>query len=400
MISCLTRERNGEVESIQVENRGKSLVITVNVDTNCRGDGSTARVKIPKLYGEEIFYDTEENCQKEVSGIIQELSTEKEHRHFYIPLRSEVASYRLGEGIFSKSDTLMDTSTVDTKHYCTDDPYDNDIEGDGSCADLLANGILNDPDLPRIKNMRIGCFTEFWGEDQEKEYDILVKMFTDNKEKFQHLESLFIGEIAPPLADISGQYNGNYGELLKALPNLKSFVMQGIPGQLISNGETLDLPNLEELIIITGGLSGHIIETFKTAKLPNLKKLIIYMGLEHYGLEVAAKDLVALAEKNRFPSLKYLGFVNSEEQNKIVELLLSGDILPQIEVLDISFGCLDDKGAQIILDNVDKLAHLKEILLEWHYVSDKLVAELEKSKLNIKLESPQDQKYLYPMITE
>ena len=76
-----------------------------------------------------------------------------------------------------------------------------------------------------------------------------------------------------------------------------------------------------------------------------------------------------LFSKTRFPKLTYLGIVNSEEQDEIVKMFLESDILPQLETMDISAGVLKDEGAQLLLDNMDKIAHLKFINMRYNYLS-------------------------------
>ncbi len=63
---------------------------------------------------------------------------------------------------------------------------------------------------------------------------------------------------------------------------------------------------------------------------PNLEKLILYVGVEDYGFEADIEIFRPLFSKERFPKLTYLGIVNSEEQDKIVEMFLESDILPQL----------------------------------------------------------------------
>ena len=91
--------------------------------------------------------------------------------------------------------------------------------------------------------------------------------------------------------------------------------------------------------------------------------------MEDYGFEADIEIFRPLFSKERFPKLTYLGIVNSEEQDKIVEMFLESDILPQLETMDVSAGTLKDEGAQLLLDNMDKIAHLKFINMRYNYLS-------------------------------
>ena len=95
-------------------------------------------------------------------------------------------------------------------------------------------------------------------------------------------------------------------------------------------------------------------------------------------LKLILRYSVRCSPKNVSRKLTYLGIVNSEEQDKIVEMFLESDILPQLETMDVSAGTLKDEGAQLLLDNMDKIAHLKFINMRYNYLSKdmkKTVAE-------------------------
>ena len=101
-----------------------------------------------------------------------------------------------------------------------------------------------------------------------------------------------------------------------------------------------------------------------------------------------------------FPKLKYLGFVNSDKQDELVQIILDSDILPQLETVGISFGCLTDKGGQLILDGAPKLSELKKLRANFHYMSKDMVAKLKALPFEVEVDDPQNDEYMYPMITE
>ena len=139
---------------------------------------------------------------------------------------------------------------------------------------------------------------------------------------------------------------------------------------------------------------------------PNLEKLILYVGVEDYGFEGDLEIFRPLFSKERFPKLTYLGLVNSEEQDNIVEMFLQSDILPQLETMDISAGTLKDVGAQLLLDNLDKISHLKFIDMSYNYLSKDMKKKLQALPMKIDVSDTQDadedddEVYYYPMITE
>ena len=139
---------------------------------------------------------------------------------------------------------------------------------------------------------------------------------------------------------------------------------------------------------------------------PNLEKLILYVGVEDYGFEADIEIFRPLFSKERFPKLTYLGIVNSEEQDKIVEMFLESDILPQLETMDISAGTLKDEGAQLLLDNMDKIAHLKFINMRYNYLSKEMKKQLQSLPMKIDIAETEEadeydgELWYYPMITE
>ena len=134
--------------------------------------------------------------------------------------------------------------------------------------------------------------------------------------------------------------------------------------------------------------------------------MILYVGVEDYGFEGDLEIFRSLFSKERFPKLTYLGLVNSEEQDNIVEMFLQSDILPQLETMDISAGTLKDEGAQLLLDNLDKISHLKFIDMSYNYLSKDMKKKLQALPMKIDVSDTQDadedddEVYYYPMITE
>jgi hypothetical protein len=224
-------------------------------------------------------------------------------------------------------------------------------------------------------------------------------MIVDNEEKFQHIESLFVGDMESEENEISWIKQGNYEGLLMALPNLKSLKIKGADGLVL--GE-MDHKNLEEFEIICGGLPNSVVNSLKVANLPNLKKLVLYLGTDNYGYNCKISDFADLAKKDLFPNLRYLGFLNSEEQDDLVRVIIESDILPQLETIDVSCGCLTDKGGQLILDAADKLAECKKLNARYHYMSEGMMKKLASLPLEVDISDVQkaDDDYMWPMITE
>ena len=317
----------------------------------------------------EKSFDSEEKCKKEADKLIAE---------------------KTKKGYTESSEEGVKSAKNEGKKYY----FEDDTEGD---TNELAEKILNDKRLGELKHITIGA----WGETFENSPQVIVDMMVKNKEKFSHIESLFFGDMEYEECEISWINQCNYEELFKALPNLKILKIKGSEG--LSLGKNINHSSLEELQIICGGLPKNILEELKAARLPNLKKLILYMGVEEYGLGCTIGDLADLAKKALFPKIKELGFVNSAEQDGIVEMLLKSDILPQLEVLDLSCGCLSDKGGQMLLDAKDKLSGLKKLNADYHFMSKEMVKKLKGLPFTVSASNAQeaeDEDDMYPMFTE
>ena len=90
-----------------------------------------------------------------------------------------------------------------------------------------------------------------------------------------------------------------------------------------------------------------------------------------------------------------------------MEMLLSCDLLPQLKVLDISAGVLTDKGAQLLLDNREKIAHLELINMRYNYLTKEMCKRLhEELPMKVDTSDRQDAEeydgevYYFPLITE
>ena len=237
------------------------------------------------------------------------------------------------------------------------------------------------------------------GHDEAKCTTILNGIVA-NKEKFAHLEGLFWGDMDSEEQEISWIEQVDLGPVLDVMPLLNNLKIKGTNNLSIGKKPR---PNLKSLEIISGGLPDSVVEDILGSDLSNLEKLVLYVGVEDYGFEGDLAVFKPLFSKDRFPKLKWLGIVDAEEQDAVVEMFLESDILPQLETMDISAGVLTDKGAQLLLDHVDKISHLKFINMKYNYLSDEMKKELQKAlpvKIDVSDSQEYDDDYSFPMITE
>ena len=70
-------------------------------------------------------------------------------------------------------------------------------------------------------------------------------------------------------------------------------------------------------------------------------------------------------------------------------------------------GSLTDKGGQILLDKIPEYPNIKQLELEYHYMSDEMMEKLEALPgVQVNVEDQQEaddydgELYFYPMLTE
>ena len=232
---------------------------------------------------------------------------------------------------------------VEAKKYTLSyDEYENNVN--------LLDKILKDKHLSEYKQITIGCW-DYEGGD----CSALLQGMIENKEKFAQIEGLFWGDIEQEEQEISWIEQADISPLLDAMPKLKDLKIKGTNNLRL--GKT-SRPELRSLEIISGGLPTEVVEDILGSDFPNL------------------------------------------------EMFLESDILPQLETMDVSAGTLKDEGAQLLLDNMDKIAHLKFINMRYNYLSKEMKKQLQSLPMKIDIAETEEadeydgELWYYPMITE
>lgn len=280
--------------------------------------------------------------------------------------------------------------------------YEEYDEG-GKNAETMVDDILADPEFADLDGVTVGC----WGSAYEDDCQPIIDGIIQEKEKFSHIKKLFIGDMDFEECEVSWIIQGDYSELWKAMPQLTEFTVKGSTDLTLGD---IDLPNLKSLEIICGGLPTDIIKSVQNAKLPNLERLVLYIGVEGYGFDGSAEDIKEMLEKSDFPKLKYLGIVDSEIQDELAEVVLNCKYMDKIETLDLSYGTLTDKGADLIAEKIGGFPNIKNIELEHHFLSDegieRLKAAVNAAGKEIRIEDQMradeygGEIYYYAMLTE
>lgn len=245
----------------------------------------------------------------------------------------------------------------------------------------------------------------YWEDAYDSTPEDIIKYMVENKAKFPKLKSIFLGDMDSEECEISWINHTDAAALLNEF-KLEEFMVQGATGLRLKD---VKCNTLKELTIISGGIPKEALEDIAHAELQSLEHLELYIGVEDYGFDGDISTLEPFMNRSNFPKVKYLGLKNSEIQDAICEKVLQSDILEGLEVLDLSFGTLSNSSAELILQSIDKLTHLKTLDLTYNYISDELVEKLEKAfeSTNVKLliskedvYMDEDDDYRYPYITE
>lgn len=283
-----------------------------------------------------------------------------------------------------------------SKKYC----YEwEDYEDGDKDAKTMIDEILADPELSELEELVIGC----WGESWDNGAQPIVDGIVECNDKFSQIKSLFIGDMDYEECEVSWIEQADYGKLWAALPNLEKLTIKGSTN--LSLGD-IQHENLKSLEIICGGLPKEVLAGIGEAKLPALESLKLYIGVEDYGFDGNIEDIANMLMNSDFPNLKTLGIKDSEIQDDVAKVVTKSKYMSQIEVLDLSLGTLTDEGGQVLLDTLPDYENIKEVNLEYHYLSEDMMAKLKALSADVDVSEKQEDDeydgeiYRYPMLTE
>lgn len=274
-----------------------------------------------------------------------------------------------------------------------------DYEDGGKNAQTMIADILADKELAELDELIIGC----WGESWENSAQSIIDGIVENKDRFSGIKRLFVGDMDYEECEVSWIEQADYSGLWEAMPQLEGLTIKGSTNLSLGN---IEHENLKSLHIICGGIPKEVLASVAGAKLPALEVLSLYIGIENYGFDGSVEDIKAMLDKSEFPKLKELGILDSEIQDEIAEAVVSCKYMKQIETLDLSCGTLTDKGGEVLLDVLPNFANIKNVNLEHHYLSDKMMKKLSELPADVNVDEQQEDDeydgeiYRYPLLTE
>jgi len=225
-----------------------------------------------------------------------------------------------------------------------------------------------------------------WDRLEQARTDPMVKPLVAVRDRLPNLKALFLSELTADECEISWIEHGDVSPIFEAYPNLEHFQIRGCGS--LSLGE-LSHSALKRLVIESGGLSAEVVGEIAAADLPQLEQLELWLGTELYGGDVTIEDIRAPLDSEGYPQIKHLGLRNCEILDDVVAVLVDSPLIERLRVLDLSLGCLSDKGAEHLLA-CPAVAKLEELDIHYHFVSNPMVQRLEALGIEIDASDPQD----------
>lgn len=204
--------------------------------------------------------------------------------------------------------------------------------------------------------------------DDNVDYSQALATLAARAGELPSLNELFVGDFTSEECELSWSELGDASPLYTAFPRLHSLKLRAGTMDL---GE-LALPNLVAFALETGGLTRENLRAVREAKWPRLRSLSLWFGQEDYGGECTVDDVAPLLERGDL-ALTHLGLANAEFTDDLVPLLARSPLLPKLESLDLSLGCLTARGAQALVDQRARFAHLKRLDLSRNCLEDDAV---------------------------
>ncbi len=251
--------------------------------------------------------------------------------------------------------------------YRLREEYDDAVK----IADRLAL-LLEQPDSATVSALIVGAWTKSWEGANSGE---VVAQLAQAAPRLPSLRHLFFGDMTYEECEISWINQSDLTPLLKAFPKLESLRARGGNGLTFSK---IRHEGLQELVVETGGLPRKALREIFSCDFPALKHLELFLGETHYGFDGGVEYLQPLLTGRMFPSLKFLGLMNSEIANDIAAVLVNSPIVERIETIDLSLGNLDNEGVRSLLALASH-KQLRRLNISHHYASAEVVADLVKA---------------------
>jgi uncharacterized protein (TIGR02996 family) len=177
--------------------------------------------------------------------------------------------------------------------------------------------------------------------------------------RLPQLSALLLADFTRDECEMSWAQVGDVAAVWSALPRLEQLTLRG----LVSNLGAIDAPQLTRFVRETSGLTRAELAAFSAARWPCLEHFELWFGDANYGAEGNAEDVLPVL-KALPPTVTHLGLRNCEFTDELIEVLVESGVLPRLQGLDLSLGCLTDAGAARLLERRTHFEHLTQLMLD------------------------------------
>jgi uncharacterized protein (TIGR02996 family) len=219
---------------------------------------------------------------------------------------------------------------------------------------------LDHPTCRFLRHLTVGIVTY-----EENGYDEVAKAI--GAQLRPTLESVILGDFFSDETELNWSHMGDVSPMYAAVPNLRSLTLRSGSMHL----GTIDLPKLEELVIITGGFDGGSLASICNARWPMLHTLSIQLGSEH---TFEHAELAPIFEAAVFSRVTTLGLGNANGTDDLCRWLVESKIAEQLEVLDLSKGTMGDEGARALASG--RFPRLKTLDVSENWITEEGLAVL------------------------
>jgi uncharacterized protein (TIGR02996 family) len=229
-------------------------------------------------------------------------------------------------------------------------------------VDEALGWILGHPSARFVRELTVGIVNF-----EDNGYDGIAKAIGNHP--MPTLRKLILGDFHSEETELNWSNMGNVQPMYKALPNLESLTLRS--GSMALG--KIELPNLKELIVITGGFDVGSLQSICQARWSKLERLSLQLGSDN---KFTVKDLQPIFDAKAFPSVKHLGLGNTAISDAICTALVNSKIAAQLEFLDLSLGTMGDAGAAALAGG--RFPRLEGIDVTDNYLTEQGLGLLKK----------------------
>lgn len=220
----------------------------------------------------------------------------------------------------------------------------------------IVEELLAHPSARLLRRLAIG------GLGTPDEYNYIDVIDAIARRGHAQLAELVLGDFGPEMA-LAFSRAGNVVPLFAALPALRRLTVHA--GSLRFESP-IEHARLRELSMIVATITPTNVSRLLRAQLPALESL----ELSCPGLELTDHEFGAMLSGASMPRLRRLALRNTVGTLRVLEEIAHSHLMPQLEVLELDGGDLDDRGAaSLVAHRAARFAHLQRLELSGNRLS-------------------------------